>query len=153
MARIELTADSASKGKNMQNEIPFPRTLVNQLLHQAQISPQAEVCGLIGARHGIPVSVYPVNNVAKCPESQFLLDPAEQIDAFREIRFKDEELFAIYHSHPNAPAKPSRTDLDQAGYPEALQLIISLNTKGVLEMRAFRYDTRGEAREVVIELI
>ncbi|MBA2776934.1 MAG: Mov34/MPN/PAD-1 family protein, partial [Chloroflexia bacterium] len=29
---------------------------------------------------------------------------------------------AIVHSHPTGPARPSRTDLDEAFYPESLML-------------------------------
>jgi len=65
------------------------------------------------------------------------MDPAGQIDALRQIRECNEELFAIYHSHPSSPAVPSVIDVEEAGYPEALYLIISLNTKGVLEMRGY----------------
>jgi proteasome lid subunit RPN8/RPN11 len=54
------------------------------------------------------------------------------------MRERGEELFGIYHSHPKTPPLPSKSDLAQAAYPEALYLIISLNTKGVLEMRGFR---------------
>jgi len=66
------------------------------------------------------------------------VDPANQIDALREMRELGHELFAIYHSHPTSAALPSTTDMAEAGYPEVLYLIISLNTKGVLEMRGFR---------------
>ena len=58
------------------------------------------------------------------------------------MRDQGEELFAIYHSHPTSPAIPSAVDLEQAVYPAALYLIISLNTKGLLEMRGFRIDDR-----------
>jgi len=54
------------------------------------------------------------------------------------MRNKQEQLFAIYHSHPTAPAIPSKTDLDQAGYPDALYLIISLNVKGIMEIRGYQ---------------
>ncbi len=134
----------------MQEEVIFPRPLINRLLHQAQASPHNEICGLIGARHGTPSSCYPVNNIADRPEVQFRMDPVEQIDAMRKIRENHEDLFAIYHSHPKAPAEPSATDLEQAGYPQALQIIISLNTKGVLEMRGFRYRPRGLIEEIVV---
>ena len=72
------------------------------------------------------------------PQRLFAMDPARQIDAQRRMRERGEELFGIYHSHPHSPAQPSATDLEQAGYPEALYIIVSLNTKGVLEMRGFR---------------
>ncbi|WP_026602133.1 Mov34/MPN/PAD-1 family protein [Methylomonas sp. 11b] len=121
------------------SEISLPRKLTNQLLHLAQLSPDAEVCGLIGADStGMPVSCYPVANSAATPENRFLLDASQQIEAMRQIREKGETLFAIYHSHPHTPAQPSPTDIQEASYPDALHLIISLNTKGVLEMRGFK---------------
>lgn len=132
-------------------EIQIPRRLTNQLLHIAQLSPENEVCGLIGWKNGIPCSCYPVPNVAPDPQQRFLLDAKEQIAAMRTMRDRNEELFAIYHSHPSAPAFPSASDLSQAAYPEALYLIISLNTKGVLEMRGFRV-SHQQATEVVLTL-
>jgi proteasome lid subunit RPN8/RPN11 len=120
-------------------EFAIPRKLVTRLLHLAQISPDAEVCGLVGAgADGMPHSCYPVGNSAANPDSRFLLDAGQQIDAMKQMRDKGESLFAIYHSHPSAPAKPSATDISDASYPEALHLIISLNTKGMLEMRGFK---------------
>ena len=66
------------------------------------------------------------------------MDGKQHIAAMAKMRDRDEDFFAIYHSHPTAPAVPSKTDLERATYPEALYLIISLNTKGILEMRGFR---------------
>ena len=68
------------------------------------------------------------------------------------MRENGEELFAIYHSHPHAPATPSATDLQQAAYPTALYLIISLNTKGVLELQGFRLH-RQQVTPVELEMI
>lgn len=120
-------------------EICLPRKLTNQLLHLAQISPAAEVCGLVGANaDGLPVSCYPVANSAQTPKTRFQLESSQQIAAMKAMRETGQSLFAIYHSHPDTPAEPSPTDIEQASYPEAVHLIISLNTKGVLEMRAFK---------------
>ncbi len=133
------------------SEIHIPRKITNQLLHLAQLSPEAEICGLIGSLHGIPNHCYPVDNSADTPENRFLLDPKQQIAAMGQMRENGEELFAIYHSHPTAPAFPSKIDLKMANYPEALNLIISLNTKGVLEMRGFRI-AEQKAEEVPLIL-
>lgn len=119
-------------------EATLPRPLVNKLLAHAQQSPESEVCGLVGCGAGGAYSVYPVANVASEADHLFAMEPKGQIDAMRRMRENGEELFAIYHSHPHAPAEPSLRDLEEAAYPEALYLIISLNTKGVLEMRGFR---------------
>lgn len=128
-------------------QVILPRWLVNQLLYHAQANPQREICGLIGACNGIPACCYPVSNIAPDPQWQFFMDPKEQIAAMRCMRERGEELFGIYHSHPATPPLPSKSDLAQAAYPEALYLIISLNTKGVLEMRGFRL--QGEKYEEI----
>jgi len=131
--------------------IALPRHLVNQLLHYAQASPEQEICGLIGGKHGQPTTCYPIRNTADDPERRYRLDPEQHIGVLRAMREKGEELFAIFHSHPTAPAEPSATDLELAAYPEALYLIVSLDTQGVLELRGFRID--GEKRAVEVELL
>ncbi len=133
-------------------EIELPRALVNQILHHAQASPELEVCGLIGARNGIPNTCYPVANVAATPATRFRLDPSGQIDAMRKMRENGEALFAIFHSHPAAPAELSPHDLAEAEYPDALYLVISLNTKGVLEIRGFNIGADKSVEEVQLWL-
>lgn len=132
-------------------EIQLSRKLTTQLLHLAQISPDAEVCGLIGAQDGVPVSCYPIANTDPNPATRFQLDAKQHIAAFKQMRDNNEELFAIYHSHPSAPAEPSATDIAMASYPEALYLIISLNTKGVLEIRGFRIADQ-QSQEVTLSM-
>jgi len=117
--------------------ISLPRNIAIKLLTLAQHNPQTETCGLIGAINGLPTTVYSVENIAQDKQHLFEMNPASQIDAMKQMRNKNETLFAIFHSHPDAPAEPSKTDLQQANYPEALYLIISLNTKGVIEMKGF----------------
>ena len=65
----------------------------------------------------------------------------------RAMRSNGEELAAIYHSHPDSPPLPSLVDVEQHEYPAVLYLIISLGTKGVLEMRGFQI--RGPAIEEI----
>ena len=134
-------------------DIYLPRNLINQLLHLAQLSPNTEVCGLVAANaDGVPISCYPVSNCAENPQKRFSLDPSQQIAAMKQMRDKQETLFAIFHSHPDSPAEPSPTDIEQASYPEVLHLIISLNTKGVLEMRGFKI-ANGAVEEYPLRLL
>lgn len=134
-----------------QDHVQIPRKIANRLLHLAQISPDAEICGLIGSKNGLPRSCYPVKNTAEHPQQRFQLDAQEQISAMAQMRDQGERLFAIYHSHPSAPATPSIADLELATYPEVLYLIISLNTKGILELRGFNIDP-ASAREIALSL-
>ena len=133
-------------------ETQIPRKLTNQLLHLTQLSPDYEICGLVGGKNGIPSTCYPISNIAEQPQQRFLLDAKQQIAAMSDMRNQGEELFAIYHSHPKAPAQPSIHDLEAATYPDALYLIISLNIKGVLEMRGFKINQQ-KAQEVVLSLL
>lgn len=132
-------------------DIQIPRKLANQLLHLAQLSPDAEVCGLVSSRNGLPDRCYAIDNVAEHPSQRFLLNASQQIAVLAEMRERGEELFAIYHSHPTAPAIPSSTDLKLAAYPDALYLIISLDTKGILEMRGFHINEQI-AQEIPLTL-
>ena len=132
--------------------VRLPRSLVNQLLHLAQKSPEEEICGLISRdRHGFK-KCYPVVNAADDKKHFFVLDPKGQIEAMRSMREHGEELGAIYHSHPDSPPQPSLTDIEQHEYPGVLYLIISLGTKGRPEMRGVHTHGR-ETAEVAIALL
>ncbi|MCK5640511.1 MAG: M67 family metallopeptidase [Gammaproteobacteria bacterium] len=131
--------------------IQLPRTIINKIMTQAQSSEEDEICGLISAKNETATQVYPVKNIAKEADHLFSMDPKEQINAMRDMRENNEQLFAIYHSHPHAPAVPSVIDVQQANYPDALYLIVSLDTEGVLEMRGFRLG-ENEVNTVDLEL-
>jgi proteasome lid subunit RPN8/RPN11 len=135
----------------MTTEIQIPRKLASQLLHFAQQSPDIEVCGLVGCKNNEPTNCYPIDNSAPESQNRFVLDAKQHIAAMKKMRENGEELFAIYHSHPTAPAYPSALDLEMANYENALYFIISLNIKGILELRAFRIENKA-ASEVRITL-
>lgn len=131
--------------------ITLPHTLIKPLLETALTTPEVEVCGLIGYRPETGYAIYPVANVARHPQLRFELDPAGQIAALRTMREHGAALFAIYHSHPDAPARPSPIDIEQASYPEALNLIISLQDRDAPEVRGWWIDgDRVEEAEIVI---
>lgn len=134
-----------------QPPVRIPRTIVNQILHHAQQSETEETCGLISGKNGEFRHCHAVANVAGDRRRLFQMDPKGQIDAMRHIREAGEELMAIYHSHPDAPALPSATDIEQDDYPEVLYLIVSLTTKGVLELRGF-YIRNNRVAEVPISI-
>jgi len=134
-----------------QESAQLPRQLVNLILTHVQESPKAEVCGLIGAGDNQALSCYPVPNCAEDAAHRYRMEPGHQIDAMRRMREQGHRLFAIYHSHPTGSAAPSAIDIADAGYPDALYLIVSLNTRGVLEMRGFHI-RNGLSSEVALTL-
>jgi len=70
--------------------------------------------------------------------AEYEMDPAELIHVLRELRDSGERLVAIYHSHPHGPAELSRRDIEQAYYPEAAQLLVSLADMERPQVAAFR---------------
>ncbi len=136
----------------MNQTIIIPRTLANRLLTLAQLTPETEVCGLISNNTDNKYQVYPIHNIADSAHTIFEMDPQQQINAFKTIREKQLRLFAIYHSHPHSDAIPSIKDLNDSAYNEVLNIIISLNTKGVLDMRGYFYQQdKIETVDLIIE--
>lgn len=135
----------------MSDPVRIPRSIVNQILHQAQQASDEEICGLIAGNSAGFTHCYPVANVAADQHRLFEMDPKGLIGALRAMRENGKELKAIYHSHPEAPAQPSLEDIQQSEYPDVLYLIVSLGTKGVLDMRGFRI-RGGETEDVEIRI-
>lgn len=132
--------------------IYIPRTLANRLLTLAQLAPQTEICGLISTQPSNKYRVYPIDNIAADKACVFEMDPTQQISAFKTIREEQETLFAVFHSHPHSAATPSNKDIDDAAYESALNIIISLSTRGVLDMRGYFYQNNlARPVELVIE--
>ncbi len=50
---------------------------------------------------------------------------------------RNEELVAIYHSHPGSQPYPSPTDRAESHYPDAVYVLVSLRTPEA-EVRAYR---------------
>ncbi len=125
---------------NKQTEIKINRPLATQLLALAQQSPDTEIHGLVGAIDNTPTTVYPVPN---------LTGNKQQHRALQTLHENGEILFAVYRSRPHSPPAPPANRLSDSAYPDAYHLIISLNTKGVLEMRAYKLNEKG-AQEVTL---
>ena len=121
----------------MSDTIHLPRALVNQLLHQAQIAPEGKMAGVIGARDGQPRSFHMT---------------ATRASALKALQAQGETLFAILNSHPDTPAEPSGEELSNPEFPDIPQFIISLNTKGVLELRGYTHISAADWQEVELVL-
>jgi proteasome lid subunit RPN8/RPN11 len=67
-------------------------------------------------------------NVHPMPTTRYVIDPREQLKAFRSIDAAGEELLGIYHSHPVSQPYPSPTDRAEAHYPDAVYVLVSVRT-------------------------
>ena len=129
--------------------VRLPHAVAHQIRRHAEESPGEEVCGLIAGDASGGMRCHPVRNVARDKSRFFEMDPRGQIEAMRAMRERGEQLLGIYHSHPSSAAEPSRADVEQHEYPDALYVIVSLK-EGVPALRAFRIRNQ-KVSEVVID--
>jgi proteasome lid subunit RPN8/RPN11 len=119
------------------------------IAHAREASPH-ECCGLIGgSRDGEVQTIYRARNIAADPAIAYEAAPEDLFAAQRTMRELNQQLLAIYHSHPNASdPRPSATDVRLAYYPTAVYLIVGLGGPDPC-MRAFRISEREERWEPV----
>jgi hypothetical protein len=103
----------------------IPRRLAILILHAAQAAQPQSIRGIVTARGGQPAG----------------------FRADGDVLHPDEVPWARMWSHPQAAAVPAAAQLD----PAVPNLVVSLNTKGVLEMRAWRL-VADQAREQVLKI-
>ena len=115
----------------------IPSNISSAMLEHVKADFPFECCGLLAGKGDAVSHIYRMSNTDKSKVT-YLMDPAEQMRVFKEMRSLELELKAIYHSHPNHPAWPSRTDVGLAYYPEAVYIIISINDSKKTEVGSFR---------------
>jgi len=127
------------------------QTIIDEILVHAREGYPNEVCGLIAGKNGLVSRIFRTTNIDESSIS-YMMEPAEQFRAFKEMRVEGLELLAIYHSHPTSPAYPSQTDVRLAYYPEAAYLIASLQNVGAPVIKGFRI-LDGKITEEMLEFI
>jgi proteasome lid subunit RPN8/RPN11 len=114
----------------------------------ARESAPLECCGLVLGEDDLARRVLRCRNVHPTPETRYLVDMKQVLEAFRASNDFDRELVAIYHSHPRSPAVPSATDRAEAQWPEAVYVLVSLRSEPP-EVFAYRIKD-GALREIPI---
>jgi proteasome lid subunit RPN8/RPN11 len=110
------------------------------LAEHGRLESPNEACGLVVLRDGTAERYEPGRNRAASPyRFELEVDP--------EIWFLEDDGYelAVFHSHVSAPARPSRTDVENIGLWEGRPyLILSLGTG---ELAAFRIEGGRISRE------
>jgi proteasome lid subunit RPN8/RPN11 len=116
---------------------PLSDEMRRAIIEHARRDRPRECCGVIVGHDGQPERLYSLRNVAE-GNRLYEIDPAQLIELeFQLLPQDDSEIVAIYHSHPESPAYPSRTDIDLAFWPEAVYLICSLEEPDEPVVRGF----------------
>ena len=119
------------------------------ILHAKKDLPN-ECCGYLAGKRAYVTAAYALKNIDDSHE-HFSFDPEEQFAAIKDMRKKDLVPIAVYHSHPETPARPSKEDIRLAYDSDISYLIISLARK-VPDIKLFKI-RKDLVEKVEIEII
>ncbi len=105
--------------------IRIPQAILDDMIAHAREGFPLEVCGILGGEGESVAAIYRMTNTDASNE-HFMMEPREQFAVVKDLRAKGLTMLAIYHSHPETPARPSEEDIKLALTPDISYLIISL---------------------------
>ncbi len=123
----------------------IPRPLVETMeAHAAEDYPY-EACGLlVGRPDGRVVEIHRTPNVEPTRRhDRYLVDPRTYRRVERSADERGLRILAVYHSHPDHPARPSETDRQRA-WPDFVYIVLRVTARGVEEWTAWRLDATGQ---------
>jgi len=142
-----MNADSAHSSTEFNHErtriILADSTLAQMQSHAASIYPE-ECCGLLfgifrdDSRTKKVVESKRMSNVFQKEERyhRYTIDPKEFMNAENEAESRGLDVVGIYHSHPNAPAKPSQFDMNHA-WPSLSYVVIEVRDSAPVETKSW----------------
>lgn len=128
------------------------------LAHASRAYPR-EACGLLigvlAENEARVTRALPCPNIADASERErgFMIDPGALLNVRRSLRGTDQTILGFYHSHADADATPSGTDLAHIRlWPETVWLITPVLSGQPYPPRAWWLDglSTDEAREVAV---
>ncbi len=106
-------------------KLKIPGDIYAQMVAQGRAEAPIEACGILAGTDGKVEKLYKMTN-ADAAGDHFMMAPAEQFAVVKDIRSEGLEMLAIYHSHPESPARPSAEDIRLALTPGVTYVIVSL---------------------------
>lgn len=112
----------------MTSRIIIPGPVYDEMLAYCKSGHPDEVCGILAGAGDEVSKIYCMTNTEPSPVS-YMMDPAEQFRAIKQMRDSKISMLAIFHSHPASAAYPSGKDVGLAFYDDAIYIIVSLVEK------------------------
>lgn len=123
-------------GAGASRRLYIPENVYLRMINHCDEERPLEACGLLVGEAGHVTAGYATDNQHRSPVI-YKVDDLQLLEVDREIRNDRQEIIAIYHSHVMTDPIPSRTDIDQATWPEAFYIIVSLKDRRP-KVRAWR---------------
>jgi proteasome lid subunit RPN8/RPN11 len=131
--------------------IEIPTAIHEELIEHARTGFPLEVCGILGGTGDSVSAIYRMTNTDASNE-HFMMDPKEQFAVVKDLRAKGLAMQAIYHSHPETPARPSEEDIHLALTPGVSYIIISLADSLQTVVKSYKID-QGKVTPEEIKVI
>jgi proteasome lid subunit RPN8/RPN11 len=105
--------------------VVIPAALRDEIIVHAREGLPNEACGILAGRDDRVERFFPAEPDEPSPY-YYRIEARDQIRIMNAIDDAGLDLVGIYHSHTSSPAYPSRTDAEQAFWPDAVYVIVSL---------------------------
>ena len=128
--------------------IRISQGIYDDLVAHAREGFPLEVCGILGGNDVDVTIVYRMTNTDASNE-HFMMDPKEQFSVVKELRAQGLSMLAIYHSHPESPARPSEEDIRLALTPQVSYVIISLSDSVQPDMKSYKIENGAVSTEPI----
>ncbi len=132
-------------------KLKIPNHIFEQMLEQAKAQAPIEACGILAGSNGRIEKLYKMAN-AEQRSDHFMMEPKQQFAVVKDIRSASLEMLAIYHSHPQTPARPSAEDIRLALTPGVIYVIVSLQGTNGPAVKGFQIEN-GKITEVPVKVL
>jgi proteasome lid subunit RPN8/RPN11 len=105
--------------------VVIPGAVRDAIVAHARAGLPNEACGILAGLDGRVERFFPAEPDEPSPY-YYRIESRDQIRIMNAIDEAGLDLLGIYHSHTSSPAYPSRTDAEQAFWPDAVYVIVSL---------------------------
>lgn len=111
--------------------VTFTQDAYDAIVRHAKRGKPYEICGVLAGTRGDDgddrvSATEPVENVSDTPETNYHMEPEDQLQAIDGVEDAGHDVVGFYHSHPAGPEQPSSTDEDRATWPDHVYAIVSL---------------------------
>jgi proteasome lid subunit RPN8/RPN11 len=136
----------ASLTRLVAEALKIPRAMVDEIVAHSREEAPNECCGVLTGANGTVTVLDRTENPFASPV-RFEINPEDLYRSWKAAEERGEDIVGFYHSHVEAPAYPSQTDINWAeNWPHVVHVICSLGGNEPV-VRGFSI-TGGEVDEV-----
>jgi [CysO sulfur-carrier protein]-S-L-cysteine hydrolase len=128
--------------------LEIAQDVLDAMIDHARTEVPIEACGILAGQAHSVQRLYTMTNT-DTSNAHFMMEPAEQFKVAKEVRAAGQHVLAVYHSHPETPARPSAEDIRLALTPGIVHVIVSLQNPDHPVVRGFQIEN-GQAVEITV---